>query len=280
MNDSECIAFLQWALPKMGLRWPGFRRVRGQVCKRVERRIRCLGCEDVGCYRTYLQEHPQEWQVLDSLCYATVSRFFRDGAAIAFLRDRRLPELAATALRHDRALRVWSAGCCCGEEPYSIKLIWELAVPSAAGAVPDLEIVATDAHAELLEKAARGVYPPSSLRDVPESIRRKAFRRVGGAFRLRDRFRSGVRLQVQDIRREMPEGRFDLILCRYLVFTYFDENLQRNILDRLQDKLHAEGTLMIGSHETFPGDGVGWKPLVGVRTAYRKPSGKEDGNTR
>jgi len=61
MRDAECIAFLQWALPRMGFRWPGFRKVRGQVCKRVGRRLKELGLTDLEAYQVYLGTHPEEW---------------------------------------------------------------------------------------------------------------------------------------------------------------------------------------------------------------------------
>ena len=61
----DCIAFLQWALPQLSLSWPGFRKVRGQVCKRIRRRTECLGLEGLAAYRDYLDRHHQEWTILD-----------------------------------------------------------------------------------------------------------------------------------------------------------------------------------------------------------------------
>jgi len=60
MNDAQCVSLLQWALPSLDLRWPGYRRVRGQVCKRIDRRIRALGLSRTAAYKTYLSEHAAE----------------------------------------------------------------------------------------------------------------------------------------------------------------------------------------------------------------------------
>ena len=67
MKDTECVRFMQWALPRLRMRWPGFRKVRRQVCKRINRRISELRLNDVKCYREYLQVHQDEWIYLDSL---------------------------------------------------------------------------------------------------------------------------------------------------------------------------------------------------------------------
>jgi hypothetical protein len=78
MQDAECVALLRWALPRLGLRWPGFRKVRRQVCKRINRRIKELGLADVAAYREHLERVPEEWPRLDALCRITISRFYRD----------------------------------------------------------------------------------------------------------------------------------------------------------------------------------------------------------
>ena len=78
MREEECTLFLQWALPRLDLAWPGFRKVRNQVCKRLRRRMRDLGVESYAAYREKLEADPAEWQALDSFCRITISRFCRD----------------------------------------------------------------------------------------------------------------------------------------------------------------------------------------------------------
>jgi chemotaxis protein methyltransferase CheR len=115
-HDAE-VEFLQWALPRLGLRWAGFRRVRGQVRRRVRRRVAALGLEDLDAYRAYLDAHPEEWEVLDALTPITISRFYRDRDVFARLEDDVLPALASAAAAAGRdGLRCWSAGCASGEE--------------------------------------------------------------------------------------------------------------------------------------------------------------------
>ena len=104
MNDLDCVQFLQWALPMMRMRWPGFRKVRRQVCKRVDRRLRRLGLVDVTAYRAYLDDHPDEWSQLDQLCRIPISRFYRDRGVFDLLRDDVLPSLAAAARARDQGV--------------------------------------------------------------------------------------------------------------------------------------------------------------------------------
>jgi len=85
MTDLECILFLQWALPRLRLRWARFRKVRRQVCKRISSRMRELELPDTAAYRSFLEAHPAEWPLLDSLCRVTISRFCRDCAVFLFL---------------------------------------------------------------------------------------------------------------------------------------------------------------------------------------------------
>src|SRR4030065_552194 len=97
MQDTECVALLQWALPRLQRPWAGFRKVRKQVCQRVERRRRTLALPDIAAYRAYLETHADEWQALDDLCAITISCFYRDTAMGEALTTEGLPELRRRA---------------------------------------------------------------------------------------------------------------------------------------------------------------------------------------
>src|SRR4030065_451492 len=112
MQDRECVALLQWALPPLQRPGAGFRRVRKQVCQRVERRRRALALPDIAAYRDYLATHADEWPALDDLCAITISCFYRDTAMWEALTTEVLPELARRAVaRGARALQAARPGC-------------------------------------------------------------------------------------------------------------------------------------------------------------------------
>jgi len=249
MKDTDCTEFLQWALSRLGMRWPGFRRVRGQVCKRLGRRMAELGMRDLAAYRALLETHPEEWRRLDGLCRISISRFYRDRGVWRTLEREILPPLAERArARGETRVRIWSAGCASGEEPYTLALLFAF-----DEALSDCrpEILATDADPQLLERARRACYPETSLRDIPPGWR-AAFERFDDAHCLRADYRGAVRFLDQDIRHAFSESHFDLILCRNLVFTYFETAAQAAIARRLAERLVAGGRLLLGIHESLP----------------------------
>ena len=250
-GDESCVRFLQWATPRLGMRWAGFRRVRRQVCRRVRARYVALGLRDHLAYQAYLEDHESEWIVLDTMCRVTISRFFRDRRVF-----EQLPALAEDLA--SRPLRVWSAGCASGEEPYSVALALEhIAV----------EIVATDADGHMLARARRAHYSGGTLRELDAAHIAAAFDELEGGYALRAAIRDRVRLLEQDVRKQAPEGKFDLILCRNLAFTYFDEATQREVLQRFADHCVDGGVLIIGAHEALPAGAPGWR---GFASGFRR----------
>ncbi|OPY12182.1 MAG: Chemotaxis protein methyltransferase [Syntrophus sp. PtaB.Bin001] len=253
MNDIECIAFLQECLPRLRFRWSGFRRVRGQVCKRLNRRRRELNLPNLAAYRKYLEGHPGEWEILDFLCRITISRFYRNRGVFDALRYRILPDLAKNVAEAGRdAVRCWCAGCCSGEEAYTLQIIWKIdVIPKMTKGLP-LRIIATDMDPDVLERARRGVYLEGSLFDLPEELIAAAFLRSGKTYTLKESFKEDVTFEQQDIRRQLPVGTFSLVFCRNLVLTYFEKDLQREILGRIFEKLEPGGIFVAGAHERLP----------------------------
>lgn len=270
MKDSDCVDFLQWALPRLRLRWPGFRKVRKQVCKRVDRRLRELGVPDAKSYRDFLEEHREEWFVLDSFCRIPISRFYRDRGVFDYLRDEILPTLAATAhASGDHTLRFWSAGCASGEEVYTLNIMWKRCFSSR---FPDMRLamIATDSDPNMLDRARRGCYSPSSLKDIPENWLAVAFTKADGLFCVKPDFRDGVDFICQDIRLANPEGLFHLVFCRHLVFTYFDNELQQDMLRQIVTKLVPGGILVTGKQERLLIEPVNLQPCHPDNGIYRK----------
>lgn len=269
-EDPQWIAFLQWALPQLRMRWSGFRKVHTQVCKRVQKRLQSLQLVDPDDYRDYLQQHPEEWWVLDTLCRITISRFYRDKGIYGLLADRIIPGLVEQIRRagHNQ-LHIWSAGCSSGEEPYSLALLWVLQLQQRC---PDitLRILATDIDPQLLQRARTACYPFSSLKYLAAGWRESAFAASAGRYCLQASFKRQVLFVEHDVRGPVPATALQLILCRNLVYTYYDEDLQREITQRLVDALQPGGLLVLGSHETLPGDVPGLTPLSCHRAIYKK----------
>jgi chemotaxis protein methyltransferase CheR len=243
MNDGltqdEATALLIWAAPRLGLRWTGFSHLRRQVCRRISKRAQVLGISSFDEYRTRLESDSNELAVLDSLCFVTISRFYRDAPTFDALR--------AYFDEIEGPIRVWSAGCASGEEPYSVAML-----------SPRVSVIATDRDDVVLARAATATYGESSLRELP--------------FELRSNFDDGVvkseiRAQVQferaDVRTFEPDAPLHAVLCRNCVFTYFDEPTQHAFAERVAKLLVPGGVLVVGKGERAP------SPFEGDAMIYR-----------
>jgi chemotaxis protein methyltransferase CheR len=233
------------------MRWRGFRKVRRQVCRRVECRFRELGLPGFDQYRAYLEGDPAEWERLDELCHVTVSRFYRDRAVFDFLQRTVLPVLARRAREHGAALEAWSAGCASGEEAYTLALIWHLAVGREFAGL-ELRVLATEVDEVMLRRAQTAEYPSSSLRALPQRWRQTAFVQRGSLYHLRRDLLPGVTVRRHDLRHDRPDGPFHLVLCRNVAFTYFELDLQEEVATRLATCVRPGGALVLGAHETLP----------------------------
>ena len=246
-RDQQNVAFLQWALPKMGYRWAGFRKPRNQVMKRVWQRAGDLGFKSLEEYRAYLKIHTDEWGKLDSLMDVTISRFFRDRKLWDDLSDKIFSEMAK---KHSSdPVRIWSAGCCNGEEPYSVCIAAE-----KTGVYSQINVLAADRNPEALRRAKKGHYPPSSLKELSKKEKEQFFHwnEQNHLFEVHNRLKRQVTFEKRNISNSLPDGTFDLIFCRNLAFTYFLEDEQKKFLKNITDLLRDGGCLVIGSNETLP----------------------------
>lgn len=216
-----------------------------------------LGLESVDAYRARLEVDPGEWAVLDGFTRITISRFYREHDAFAYLCETALPALHELA--SGSPVQIWSAGCAGGEEAYT------LAIAAREQGIP-VRIVGTDSDMHQLERARRASYSRGCLKDLPARWRSSSFDQRGDAFVLRNQLRAHVELLHQDIREEMPDGPFHLVLCRYLAFTYFDSPLQLQIAERLLERSIPGGFVALGKHESWPEDTA---ELVEVRPRLR-----------
>jgi chemotaxis protein methyltransferase CheR len=244
--------------------------VRKQVCKRIRTRLKELGIAGLGAYRSHLEAHAPEWDVLDTFCRIPISRFYRDRDVFDFLGAQVFPQLAeAASASHQSEVRAWSAGCASGEEAYSLRMLWRHCPRCQAVALP-LRILATDVDPGLLARARRGCYAAGSLKDLPRGWRGSEFVQCGEWFCVREGLREGIEFRLEDIRVTQPVGPLHLILCRNLVFTYFEPQLQARLLAAMGDRLVPAGMLVTGKREALPEGEWGLTALAPRLGVYRR----------
>jgi chemotaxis protein methyltransferase CheR len=255
------------------LSWRGYKRVRKGVKKRLSRHMLESGCRTIPDYLRLIREDQNVRQRALELLTVSISRFFRDSRLWEVLDHSILPILIREVESEcSGPVRVWSAGCSCGEEVYSLKILWE-GLEMLFPALPPLELWASDSNPEVLEKARAGVYPPSSLRDVSPTRLSTCFVPVPSGFAVKEKFNSGVHwLQHDFISQAPPRAEFDLIFVRNNLLTYYEPAIHIPAFLRILNTLRTGGFVVIGTNEPIPETEVRLKWWPECRCIFRKMS--------
>ena len=248
MKDQQCVSFLQWALPHLNYRWQGFRKVRKQVCKRINKRMKELGHTNIEEYRHFLDQYQEEWEQFDKMTRITISRFYRDKHVHEVLEKEILPVLSEKLKAENRSLKVWSAGSASGEEPYTLSILLHQSSLFKNG----YDVTATEIDDYLIQRAKASCYPRGALKELPDEYRNAAFEIKSDEYCLKQEFKENVTFKQQDIRKKLPDNQFDLVLCRNLVSMYFNEDLQLRIFSRILDRMYDHSIFVLGTHEKLP----------------------------
>jgi chemotaxis protein methyltransferase CheR len=237
----------------------GYRKVRKGVKKRISRHMQRLGCRNINAYLAILAENTNDRLECKRLLTVSISRFFRDKQLWHFMEKSMLPELAEVK---EEIIHIWSAGCACGEEVYSIKILWEH-LKNKGLDLPQLQITATDFNPVCLEKARAGVYPASSIKEVSNSFLSLYFNRFNGKkhFAVQNLLKQNIIWKQSDIFSDIPGTGYRVIFLRNNLLTYYREDLQKTRLPNIIKSLKMDGFLIIGTHESLP---VGVPDLIPV----------------
>jgi chemotaxis protein methyltransferase CheR len=242
------------------------------VAARLNKRMRELGLSDVSSY-LHLVEADRTGLELIALIDALTTNFtsfLREPQHFEFLRSVILPALAARD-----SIRIWSAGCSTGEEPYSI--LFHLAQSLERGRLAGVELLATDISTRALGVASSGIYPVDRMRELPEAWHKRFFQRgVGeheGMVRVREEWRSRIHFRRLNLMEEFSSVPVtNVIFCRN-VMIYFDKPTQQKLVRRFAERLEPGGWLLIGHSEGLMG--MEHELSYVMPAVYRKPSGRK-----
>jgi two-component system, chemotaxis family, CheB/CheR fusion protein len=221
---------------------------RPTLMRRFAQRMQAAGVKDFPDYRRYLEAEPREFAELFNTILINVTGFFRDAPTWEFVADDVIPRILEQA-GDAHEVRVWSAGCSSGEEPFTIAML--LAEALGIDAFRErAKIYATDVDDDALRQARGAVFAPNRVEDVPESLRERYFQSHDGQFIMRSEIRRAVIFGRNDLLQDPPISHVDLVLSRNTLM-YFGPIAQARILANFNFALNRNGFLVLGKAEAL-----------------------------
>jgi chemotaxis protein methyltransferase CheR len=226
---------------------------KNMVYGRLSKRIRKGRFETFDEFCDALEEGDEdEQEFMINAITTNLTAFFREQHHFDFLAETLIPKLVEEK-KHNKRLRIWSAGCSTGEEPYSIAITLKEALPDFDEW--DVKILATDLDANVVAHGKQGVYREERITGLPEEVIERWFKRGKGdnvgMVRVHPELQQMITFKRLNLLREWPmKGPFDLMFCRNVVI-YFDKDTQKVLFDRYADILEPEAHLFIGHSETL-----------------------------
>ena len=218
------------------------------IRRRIERRMAAHSLDDTDAYARYLAENPAEVHLLFKELLINVTSFFRDPEAFELLKNEILPSLLANK-PEDGVFRVWVAGCATGEEAYSIAMVLRECMDIARHPFK-VQIYGTDIDDDAIGVARSGSYPPNISIDVPPERLRRFFTKEESGFRIKKEIREMVIFAVQNVVKDPPFTRLDMLSCRNLLI-YFEPELQNRLIPTFHYALIPGGVLFLSPSESI-----------------------------
>ena len=218
------------------------------VYGRLARRLRQLNIPSFKEYLSVLEDNNDSGELIEftNALTTNLTSFFREPHHFDFLLKRGIPELLKR--RPNKRLRIWSAGCSTGEEPYSLAIMLKEIVPASI----EIEIIASDLSLKSLMTAKEGYYPDTRVGDVPEKYLNKYFEKVSGGYRVADPVKKLITFDYHNLKFDSGHQALDIIFCRNVII-YFDETAQKAVIEKFWNALDWDSYLFIGHSESLFG---------------------------
>nr|WP_319400360.1 protein-glutamate O-methyltransferase CheR [uncultured Carboxylicivirga sp.] len=268
LSEADFNAFSEFIYSEFGIKMPPIKRIMLQG--RLLKRIRELNMQSYREYKDYFfSKDGQQKEIFNFLNVVTTNKtdFFREPVHFDFLRDEVLPQTAANG----NSLKIWSAGCSSGEEPYTISIV--LNEYKANNPMFNFSIMGSDISNKVLTAASRGVYGEHKVALLPLEMKKKYFlkskNRENPSVRVKPELQKNITLKYVNLMDNTYDvaDKFDVIFCRN-VLIYFDRATQEKVINKLCQYLKPGGVFFIGHSESLSGMNV---PLKHIKpTIFRK----------
>jgi len=234
--------------------------------RRFAVRMRATATRDYCGYISYLKSHPDEYKSLMTDITINVTQFFRDSLVFKAIEEETLPLLIYDKLtKGNNTIKIWSAGCSSGEEPYSIAIIMKELLGEEFDNI-NLTIMGTDIDEDCLEMAKSGSYHPRQLASVPKPYIEKYFTYDGKFYQLSEEIMNMVKFEYLDLFKGTAGKNWDVIFCRNVVI-YFTKEMQEKLYMNFYNGLNSGGYFVMGNTESLVGEAS--KKFVQVKARER-----------
>ena len=261
-------ALLRYMRDSRGFDFTGYKRT--SLMRRVRHRMDRVGSETFEDYLDVLQASSDEFAALFNTILINVTAFFRDPDAWQYIRDTVIPALLAQR-GPDDPIRVWSAGCASGQEAYTLAMLLADALTPESFR-QRVKIYATDVDEDALVQARAASYDAKSVETVPQDLLERHFERVGNRYVFHKDLRRAVIFGRNDLVRDAPISRVDLLVCRNTLM-YLNAETQRSVLSRLHFALAPQGVLFLGHAEMLLSHADRFTPLNLKHRIFQRAAG-------
>lgn len=247
LNDAEFERYRKLIYDESGIHFSAANRT--ILESRLKERLRSAKLETVGEYYNYVLRDSEELKVLLDSVTTNLTRFFRNQAHWQTFQHFVVPDLVEHKKKTgDKKIRVWSAGCSTGEEPYTLAMVLTELLPSGF----TQEITASDLSLKSVLTAKEGFYPEMRVNGIPEYYLKKYFEKQEGGYKVVDSIRSSIKFDYHNLKNDSGLRNLDVVFCRN-VLIYFDEAAQKESVERFWSAMAPFSYLFIGHSESLFG---------------------------
>lgn len=263
--DEEFEALLVYIKSSRGFDFTGYKRA--GLMRRVNKQMESVEIGSYTDYTDYLEVHPDEFERLFDTILINVTAFFRDTGSWDYLREEVVPCLLASK-GPDEPIRLWSAGCASGQEPYSLAMVMAEALGPERFR-RQVKIYATDVDEQALAQARAGSYSAREMQSVPDELRDKYFEREDDRYVFLREMRRALIFGRHDLMQDAPISRIDLLACRNTIM-YFNAEVQARIVNRFHFAVSEHSFLFLGKAEMLFTHASLFTPLDLKRRVFQK----------
>ena len=211
-----------------------------QMRRRIDTLVTKNGVNSYEDYVALIKKDKALFEQFVNFLTINVSEFYRNPDQWKLMDENVIPKILAN---NSRQIKIWSAACSTGDEPYSLAMAFSKHVP-----LSNIKILATDIDKQVIQHAQVGLYNAKSIAGVPDEMKKKYFTQVGSSYQIADEIKKCVEFKEHNLLKDIYPKDFDLILCRNVVI-YFTDEAKDMIYEKFYESLKKKGVLFIGSTE-------------------------------